>query len=122
MFDESPCHVSTLCSKTIQGEVVFLYIAHYPVTWTAQSALHVTHGRPVHFDTNSTSLGSILATQQLLDEDQYLFMKLSEPGSRGEDETVAKGDSNMGSESLLRVRQSTALHINTHNHQNMVPS
>ena len=120
MFDESPCHVSTLCSKTIQGEVVFLYIAHYPVTWTAQSALHFTHGRPVHFDTNSTSLGSILATQQLRDEDQYSYMKLSELGSRGEDETVAKGDANLGS--LLRVRHSTALHLNSHNHQNMVPS
>ena len=45
---------------------VCFYIAQYPVRWTAQSALHVSSpGRPVHSDTNSASLGSILAMQQL---------------------------------------------------------
>ena len=45
---------------------VCFYIAHYPVRWTAQSALHFSSpGRPVHSDTNSASLGSILAMQQL---------------------------------------------------------
>ena len=42
------------------------YIAQYPVRWTAQSASHFSFpGRPVHSDTNSSSLGSILAMQQL---------------------------------------------------------
>ena len=35
---------------------MFVYIAQYPVRWTAQSAFHLT---PVHSDTNSTSPGSI---------------------------------------------------------------
>ena len=40
------------------------YIARYPVRWT--KALYTSpSGRRVHSDTNSTSLGSILATQQL---------------------------------------------------------
>ena len=42
------------------------YIAQYPVRWTAQSALQFSSpGRPVHSDTNSPSLVSILAMQQL---------------------------------------------------------
>ena len=43
------------------------YIAQYPVRWTTQSALHCLppSGRPVHSETNSASLGSILAMQQL---------------------------------------------------------
>ena len=40
---------------------VCFYIAQYPVRWTAQSALYFTPGRHVHSDTNSASLGSILA-------------------------------------------------------------
>ena len=45
---------------------VCFYIAQYPVRWTAQSALHSPPpGRPVHSDTNSASLGSRLAMQQL---------------------------------------------------------
>ena len=45
---------------------VCFYIALYPVRWTAQSASHFSSpGRPVHSDTNSASLGSILATHQL---------------------------------------------------------
>ena len=45
---------------------VCFYIAQYPVRWTAQSALHLSSpGRPVHSDTNSASLGSILAMQRL---------------------------------------------------------
>ena len=43
-----------------------LFIAQYPVHWTAQCALHVSSpDRLVHFDTNSASPGSILAIQQL---------------------------------------------------------
>ena len=39
---------------------VCFYIAQYPVRWTAQTALHSSSpGRPVHSDTNSTSLGII---------------------------------------------------------------
>ena len=43
------------------------YIAHYPVCWTVQIALHFTlpPARPVLSDTNSASLESILAMQQL---------------------------------------------------------
>ena len=43
------------------------YIAQYTVRWTGQIALHFfpPSGRPVHSDTNSASLGSILVTQQL---------------------------------------------------------
>ena len=67
------------------------YIAHYqyPVRWTAQSTLHFCPppGTPVHSDTKSTSLGSILAMQQLcvktksltyppLSIDRYSFIKL----------------------------------------------
>ena len=52
-------HQNTTATK------VCFYIAQYPVRWTAQSALHFTPGRPVHSGTNSASLGSILATQQL---------------------------------------------------------
>ena len=37
----------------------------YPVLWIAQSSLRCTPSRPVHSGTNSTSLGSILATQQM---------------------------------------------------------
>ena len=45
---------------------VRFYIAQYPVHLTAQSALHFSSpGRPVHSDTNSASLGSILAMQHL---------------------------------------------------------
>ena len=55
-----------------KGEGRF-YIAQYPVHWTAQSALHFSSpGRPVHSDTNSASLGSILAMQQLLSNDYSL--------------------------------------------------
>ena len=44
---------------------VSFYIAQYPVHWTVQSALHFTPGGHVYSDTNSASLGSILAKQQL---------------------------------------------------------
>ena len=51
--------------KGKNGKGMF-YIAQYPVRWTAQNALHFSSpGRPVQSDTNSASLGSILATQQL---------------------------------------------------------
>ena len=53
--------VTRLCS--LQGKGSF-YIAQYPVHWTAQSALQFSFSaRPVHSDTNSASLGSILAMQ-----------------------------------------------------------
>ena len=54
--DSRPCTIKKVC----------FYIAQYPVRWTAQSALHLSSpDRPVHSDTNSASLGSILAMQQL---------------------------------------------------------
>ena len=37
---------------------VLIIIAPYPVLGTAQNALHFIPGRPVHSNTNSTSLGS----------------------------------------------------------------
>ena len=44
---------------------MFLY-SQYPVRWTAQSALYFSSpGIPVHSDTNSASLESILSMQQL---------------------------------------------------------
>ena len=54
------------------------YIAHYPVRWTAQSSLHLSSpGRPVHSDTNSASLGSILAMQQLRNDYSRICPPLS---------------------------------------------
>ena len=47
-----------------KGKGMFLY----PVRWNAQSTLYFSSpGRPVRCDTNSASLGSILAMQQLLE-------------------------------------------------------
>ena len=56
-------------------------------------------GRPVHSDTNSTSLGSILAMQQLraktksltfqpLSIARYSFIQLNELGHRGDNENA----------------------------------
>ena len=57
---------------------VCFYIGQYPVRWTAQSASHLSSpGRPVHPDTNSASLGSILATQQLRNDYSLTFPPLS---------------------------------------------
>ena len=47
-----------------KGKVSF-YIAQYPFRWITQSTLHFTSAKHVHSDTNSNSLGSILAMQQL---------------------------------------------------------
>ena len=91
-----------------------MFLVQYPVRWTAQGALHVTSsGRPVHSDTNSPSLGSILAMQQLRNDysltfpplyiARYPFKQLSQLGLQWRErkcsnfETVAKGDSNPGS-------------------------
>ena len=78
-------------------------MAQYPVSWTAQSALHF---RYVHSDTNSASPGSILAMQQLrakadsltyppLSIARYSFIQLSEKSLRERKcpnfETLAKG-------------------------------
>ena len=53
-------------------------IAQYPVRWTVQSALHFSSPeRPVHSDTNSASLGSILAMQQLRNDYSLTFPPLS---------------------------------------------
>ena len=90
---------------------VWFYIAQYPVSWTAQSALHFSSpDRPVHSDTNPASLGSILAMQQLRNEYSLTCPPLSiaryhfftaestEASSRERKcpnfEMVAKGDSN----------------------------
>ena len=76
------------------------YIAQYPVRLTAQSASHFLPSltRPVHSDTNSAILGSILAVQQLramtiyshfhhvLSMARYSFIQLSEQGCHGENE------------------------------------
>ena len=96
-----------------KGKGIF-YIAQYPFYCTAQSALHFSSpGRPVHSDTNSASIGSILPMQQLRNEysltfiplsiARYSFIQLSEQGRQWRErkcpifETVAKGDSNPGS-------------------------
>ena len=91
------------------------YIAQYPVRWTAQSALHFLPSlRPVHSGTNSASLESILARQQLraktksltfppLSIARYSFIQLSQQGRQWREgkcpifQTVAKCDSNPGS-------------------------
>ena len=86
---------------------VCFHIAQYPVRWTAQSALHFSStGRPVHSDTNSASLGSILSMQQLRNDysltypplsiARYSFIQLSrlrrsEENENAQNETVAKG-------------------------------
>ena len=56
---------------------VCFYIAQYPVRWSAQRSLHFILGRRVHSDTNSTSPGSILATQQLRVNYSLIFPPLS---------------------------------------------
>ena len=57
---------------------MFFYIAQYPDHCTTQSALHFSSpGRPVHSDTNSASLGSILAMQQLRNDYSLTFPSLS---------------------------------------------
>ena len=54
-----------VCSCSYKVKVCF-DIAQYPVHWNPQSAKHFSYpGRPVHSGTNSASLGSILAKQQL---------------------------------------------------------
>ena len=77
------------CLKVKKGKGLF-YLVQYPVRWNAQSALHFTPGRPVHSDTNSASLGRILAMQQLCAKTihsyfhrclaRYSFIELSELG------------------------------------------
>ena len=57
-----------------------------------QSALYFSPGRRVHFSTNSTSLGSILATQRL--HANWSIMKISQMPKR---RNGSKGDSNQGS-------------------------
>ena len=94
-----------------------IFIAKYPVRWTAQIGLHFLPpppGRAVHSDTNSASPGSILAKQQLhamtksltfppLSIVRYQFIQLGQLGRQWRErkcpifETVAKGDSNPGS-------------------------
>ena len=75
---------------TLNVKKMYVLIAQYPDRWYAESALHSTNGRPVHFDINSTYLGRILATQQLraktiysltfpsLVIERYSFVQLSE--------------------------------------------
>ena len=48
-----------LLNKKYKNIKVWFYLSQYPVRRIAQSALHFPPGRPVHSDTNSTSLGSI---------------------------------------------------------------
>ena len=72
----------------LRTKCMFLYIAQYPVRWTAQNTLHFSFpGRPIHSDTNSASLGSILVmhllrndyslTCQSLFTVRYSFIQLS---------------------------------------------
>ena len=95
----------------------------YPVRWTAQSALHFSSpDRPVHSDTNSASLGSSLAMQQLraktkslpcppLSITRYSFIQLSLLRRREENENAQTSKRlQRGFEpglSRLRVRHST---------------
>ena len=78
---------------------VWFYMALYPVRWTDQSILHFSSpDRPVHSDTNSASLGSILAMQQLridysltfppLSITRYSFIQLSRLRGREENENA----------------------------------
>ena len=114
MFFEFSVHKRSARHKKGKGS---FYIAHYPVRWTAQSALHFLPpltDRSVHSDTNSASPGSILARQQLrakaksltfppLSIARYSFIQLSEQGHQWRErkcpifETVTKRDSNPGS-------------------------
>ena len=69
------------CSKPtafhLSKKGMFLYSA-VSSSLDAQSALHVSSpGRPVHSDTNSASLGSILAMQQLRNDYSLTFPPLS---------------------------------------------
>ena len=84
------------------------YIAQYPVRWTAQSALQFSSpGRPDHSGTNSASLGSILAMQQLrnnysltpspLSIARYSFIQLSGLRRREENEKCPNFETNTGS-------------------------
>ena len=94
--------------------------------------LHFTPGRPLHSDTNSTSLGSILAMPQLhattksltcppLSVARCSFIQLSQLGRQWRErkcpnfETVAKGDSNPGSldceSGILLLSYTAARHL-----------
>ena len=92
----------------------------YSAHWTAQSALHVAPGRPVHSGTNSSSLGNILTIPR---EDysltcpppsiaRYLCVHLSKLGRRRENENTQTSKRwRRGFEPglfRLRVRHSTA--------------
>ena len=75
-----------VCLKIAEKPAVFFnkkvkvcfYIASYPVRWTAQSSLQFSSpDRPVHSDTNSASLGSILDMQQLHIDYSLTFPPLS---------------------------------------------
>ena len=61
---ESFSHAVCL-AKIRRVKNVCFYIVQCPVRWTTQSVVHFTPGRPVHYDTNSTTIGSILVTRQL---------------------------------------------------------
>ena len=74
-------------------------MARYQDRRIAQIVLHITPDRPVKSDTNSASLGSILAMQQLcaktihsifplLSVAMYSFVQLSELGRSGVNENV----------------------------------
>ena len=96
-----------LIAKTINKGS--FYIAQYPVRWTTQSASHFSSpDSPLHSVTNSASLGSILAMQQLrattksltfppLSIARYSFIQQSEQGRQWRErkctnfETVEKG-------------------------------
>ena len=98
-----------------KGKASFLYSAiSGPLDRSKRFTVFALPGRPVHSDTNSASPGSILATLQLrattksltfppLPIARYSFIQLSQLERQWRErkcpifETVAKGDSNLGS-------------------------
>ena len=89
--------VTCLHRQHVEGKGMF-YIVQYPLSNPIDLSKRFTlcpAGRPVHSDTNSTSLGSILATQQLRAMTKsltfpplYSFIQVSELGRHGENENA----------------------------------
>ena len=84
-----------LCAKYKRGVKVsigkFLYSA-VSIPLDAESTLHFTPSRPVHSNTNLTSLGSVLATLPLpgtpMSIARYIFIQLSGLRHRRENENA----------------------------------
>ena len=102
-------------SKRKKVKVCFIYSAvSSSFDHSKRFTLHLLHGRPVHSDTNSTYVGSIVATQQLraktihshfhncIVSSQVLYMDTAEQtvGRRGKNENAQTSKGRFGTWAL----------------------